>query len=69
MGKIKPGDEFGKLKVVKFYKRKGYNSYWLCLCKCNGPNFMCIKREDNLLSGHTKSCGCLKKEMYKSMKK
>ncbi len=69
ISKIKIGDEFGRLKVIDFYERKEYKSYWLCLCKCYGPNFIRIVREDRLLSGNTKSCGCIRKEMYNSMKK
>lgn len=61
------GKKFNKLTVVKFdrieYKRdsKGKNrnkSYWLCKCDCG--NEVSIARYD-LVTGKTKSCGCLKK--------
>ena len=73
---IKRGDKFGKLIVYRLYKRSNYCSYWLCSCECSGwsrttreDGSSIIIREDNLLSGHTRSCGCIKKEMYKQMKK
>ena len=72
MGKIKRGDNFGRLLVVKFHDRVNYKSYWECACDCKGdysyPNSI-IVRESDLLSGNTRSCGCLKKEMYKRMRK
>ena len=69
MDKVKQGDRFGKLTVIKFHKREGYQSYWQCLCDCYGENMYPIVREDHLLSGHTKSCGCMKKfNQFKSKK-
>jgi hypothetical protein len=32
---------------------------WKCLCDCGTE---CVVRRDQLVSGHTKSCGCLQKE-------
>ena len=61
MGKIKQGDVFGNLTVIKFHDRVDYRSYWQCLCNCYGENMYPIVREDHLLSGHTCSCGCLRK--------
>ena len=52
------GMRFGDLYVTQGEDarevRKGH-SYWLCECSCGWK----VKvREDNLLSGKTKSCGC-----------
>ena len=52
------GQKFGRLTVVEIAegeKRKKYR----CLCECGS---VCIVRSDGLISGHTQSCGCLKKE-------
>ena len=38
---------------------------WLCLCDCGKK---IIKAEDNLLSGHTRSCGCLRGHSVKGSK-
>ena len=62
MNKVKPEDVFGKLTVIKFHSRVGCQSYWECLCDCYSDTMNTIVREDHLLSGHTKSCGCLRSE-------
>ena len=61
MSKIKQGDRFGKLTVIRFHNRVNYKSYWMCLCDCYGENMNVVVRETDLLSGHTKSCGCIRK--------
>ena len=62
------GKKFGKLTVIKFdrveYKRDAQvknrdRGYWLCRCDCGKK--VTIARND-LVSGKTKSCGCLCKE-------
>lgn len=54
---------FGRLKVIK---NVGTNKYgfalWECLCKC-GNTVIITSR--NLISGHTKSCGCYSHECKK----
>ena len=62
MSKVKKGDRFGKLTVIKFHDRVNYRSYWKCLCDCYSNTMNVIVREDHLLSGHTKSCGCLRRK-------
>lgn len=37
---------------------------WKCKCSCGNPNFS-IVRTENLKSGNTRSCGCLKNEKSK----
>ena len=54
------GMKFGKLTVIE---RKGSirnKAAWLCKCECGNET---IVASDKLKSGHTKSCGCLKKEV------
>jgi HNH endonuclease len=54
------GKRFGRLVVIKKTNKKKYGSYvWKCLCDCG--NIKEVKRND-LISGATKSCGCLQKE-------
>ena len=56
------GQRFHKVVVLKKDEEKsGQNNglYWICQCDC-GNIFSTQGRE--LRSGHTKSCGCLKKE-------
>lgn len=52
------GQRFGKLKTVKYYKRK---RKWLCRCDCGNTTEV---RSYDLRQGRTKSCGCLKKRNY-----
>ena len=53
---------FGKLTAIErwgteYTKGKAHpKPIWLCLCDCGGHIFV---RSDNLLSGTTKSCGCI----------
>lgn len=54
------GLRIGKLTVIKpSYKRyKNGSILWLCKCECGN---ICYVQANNLKNGHTKSCGCLKK--------
>ena len=52
------GKRYGKLTVIeKLDRRKHYTSVYLCKCDCG--NFKKVNI-NNLHTGHTKSCGCLK---------
>ena len=53
---------FGKLTVLRETDKrtKSRKIIWLCQCKCGSIVFV---SGNNLRSGHTKSCGCLKKEI------
>ena len=60
---IVPGMRFGRLLVLgkaeKDTKIKDRCIKWSCLCDCGNKVSV---TSHNLLSGHTQSCGCLKKE-------
>lgn len=56
-----------RLTVVKqvddhIYKNGKHEAQWLCKCNCNEHNQI-ITRSTNLKNGHTKSCGCIQKEI------
>lgn len=54
------GQKFGRLTVLKFARRDaGYRALWLCECECGNT---CVVEGHNLQSGHSKSCGCFRKE-------
>ena len=62
---IKAGDRYKSLKVIKEVKPKerpsgGYKRMVECLCDCGNKRVIQLH---NLRSSHTKSCGCLKKEL------
>lgn len=55
------GRRFGRLIVIEFAGRTRHgSSYWNCLCDC-GNTSRVIRY--NLITGTTKSCGCLKREL------
>jgi hypothetical protein len=60
------GDIFGRLTVERQYIRLTVcdegrtESLWLCKCLCGAEH---IARMKNLLSGGTRSCGCLAAEV------
>jgi len=55
--------KFSRLTVLKFshrqIKNKRYSYFWLCKCECGSIKKI---KDTNLLTGATKSCGCLKGE-------
>ena len=61
------GMHFGRLTVEEESERRdSKNRYWWCSCECG----MWVRvRQDNLLSLHTMSCGCLREENVKNFSK
>jgi len=53
------GKTFGRLKVIAFNSMIKGRNHWDCICSCGNARTV---HESNLLSGHTRSCGCLKSE-------
>lgn len=56
------GEVFEKLTVISLYNeprqlKRGKTRQWVCLCACGNT---CVVAGNNLKSGNTKSCGCLK---------
>lgn len=59
------GEKFGRLTVLKGIEPRNGRRYWLCRCSCG--------REKEILgyslrNGKTRSCGCLRIEMYHNRK-
>jgi hypothetical protein len=59
------GQIFGRLTVTGIHQW-GDKSTWHCVCECGGKS---IVRSANLLSGLTKSCGCLRDVARRANKK
>lgn len=54
------GRRFGELTVLAEAERRDPRKrYWLCRCSCGNET---IVKDTHLKSGHTKSCGCLRKK-------
>lgn len=56
------GKTYGRLTVIKPMDSKLKNSTTVYECKCTCGKIVTV-RMDNLVSGDTKSCGCLKQEI------
>lgn len=55
---------FGRLLVIRRYGSNKYgNATWLCACDCGAS---CITTASSLLSGDTRSCGCLNRELIRA---
>ena len=54
------GQKFSRLTVLRLVSRKNGNPFWLCRCICGNIR---IVKANNLKTGNTKSCGCLRSEM------
>lgn len=50
------GERHGRLVVVSY----SHGRWWNCICDCGNT---CVVQANNLGNGHTKSCGCLRKEV------
>lgn len=53
------GQKFGRLVAIKPIRNSGKNVKWFCACDCGNTS---SPYAFSLLSGDTKSCGCLGKE-------
>mgnify|MGYP000864723466 FL=1 len=61
------GRRFGRLTVVQKVSKKSSNTTrWLCLCDCGNYN---ETTRTSLIKGHSKSCGCLAKELMSERSK
>lgn len=63
------GEKFGKLTVVQrvedYVAHNGkHRIMYLCKCDCGNEK---VIRGEHLRSGHTQSCGCLRKEISKEI--
>lgn len=53
------GRRFGRLVVTARAPNEWHRPVWTCRCDCGE---LVGKRASDLLSGHTRSCGCLRRE-------
>ena len=55
------GMKFGRLSVTPYWERAGKAKFlWLCICDCGAEKLI---RGDKLRKGHTRSCGCLHRDL------
>lgn len=62
--RVKPNMQFGRLTTVEKFKRSG-KTHWKCICSCNN---LCEVSQSDLVTGNTKSCGCLNRELSSQRK-
>jgi hypothetical protein len=53
------GKKYNRLTVISRAKNEGTRASWNCLCDCGNSITLNGKQ---IRSGHTKSCGCIRKE-------
>jgi hypothetical protein len=59
--RIKPGDRFGRLRVIRLSPiRKCKQRVWVCQCDCGDSKEILA---ENLKTGASRSCGCIRVEM------
>ena len=56
------GQKFGSLTAMQFIRKKGSNTYWEFECECGNK---VIVQKTSVMSGLTRSCGCLQREVAK----
>lgn len=56
---VEPGQQYGRLTVVELAHSAKNGKWWRCRCSCGTLTEVTGNR---LASGHTKSCGCLRRE-------
>lgn len=67
MVKDETGKRYGRLTVVERFPVPGEKcAHWLCKCDCGGTK---VVRGVDLRCGATQSCGCLKRENVRNLKK
>lgn len=54
------GQRFGQLTILRYKENRGKARQWVCLCDCGGKS---IVQTGNLVSGHSKTCGCGNKKI------
>lgn len=54
------GREFGRLEVLYRAKNSGTTTVWVCHCSCGSVKEL---RARDLITGKTRSCGCLRREL------
>lgn len=60
------GKKFNRLTVIRRVSNKGKSANWHCVCDC-GNELEIISQ--SIKEGHTKSCGCLHKEVASNVNK
>ncbi len=56
------GSQFGDLTVIEYDGNRNGQYYWRCKCTCGKET---VVRQNYLLTGRTKSCGCLQATIIK----
>lgn len=62
------GRNFGRWQVLRFVCKTDFARFWLCRCECESRTERLIN-QNNLLSGASRSCGCLQKETIRRIRK
>ena len=65
--KLKPGQRFGRLTIIRYdHSDFRWRKHYLCKCDCGKEK---VIQGSLVMSGNTKSCGCLSKEIKSTLHK
>ena len=54
------GMRFGRLVAIRYAYSVNHRRFWECACDCGS---LCEIRQDQLITGKTRSCGCISREI------
>ena len=60
------GLRYGRLVIISWEGKRGYHTYVKCKCDCGNTKSIRLYR---LETGETKSCGCIRKELFEETRK
>lgn len=61
---VNPGERFGRWVTIRY--EGGKEGKWLCKCDCGAVR---VVRKRSLVNGHSKSCGCFKRDELRRLKR
>lgn len=59
-GKDITNQKFGRLTALQFVETRNHKNIWICVCDCGNKKEVSAS---DLISGNTRSCGCLHREI------
>ena len=58
MSKLEPNTKYNMLTILSLHHIDNSKKYYECICDCGNKTIVVMSK---IKSGHTKSCGCLRK--------
>lgn len=65
MRRNKTGDKYNRLTLIELHASKTGGNLWRVLCDCGTERVVSVR---DVVTGHTRSCGCYRKEVMRQKK-